>query len=172
MSDLRPWVGVDLDGTLAEYDGFQGPTTIGKPIPAMVERVKNWLREGVRVKIFTARVGCPDQSHPDYLKRLREAILVREYLEAWCLEHIGQKLEITCQKDYDMLELWDDRATQVVPNTGQLVVHLLRNLVHSLSTFPKCPSCEGVGEHFEKECEYLVAYRTLEKLERGGRLPT
>jgi hypothetical protein len=34
------WVGVDLDGTLAEYHGFKGPEHIGKPIPKMVARVK------------------------------------------------------------------------------------------------------------------------------------
>ena len=53
----RGWIGVDLDGTLAEYNGWQGPANIGAPIPAMVERVKAWLEEGRDVRIFTARVG-------------------------------------------------------------------------------------------------------------------
>jgi hypothetical protein len=36
----------------------------------------------------------------------------------WCEEHIGVRLPITCTKDYGMVELWDDRAVQVIPNTG------------------------------------------------------
>ena len=35
------WIGVDLDGTLAEYHGWKGSEHIGPPIPLMVERVKS-----------------------------------------------------------------------------------------------------------------------------------
>lgn len=38
------WIGVDLDGTLAEYHGW-GNGEIGDPVPAMLERVKKWLAE-------------------------------------------------------------------------------------------------------------------------------
>ena len=98
------WIGVDLDGTLAEYHGWQGPEHIGEPVPSMVERVKQWLSEGREVRIFTARAADGAYSH--------------EYIEKWCEEHIGQKLPVTCMKDYGMIELWDDRAVAVVPNTG------------------------------------------------------
>jgi len=40
------WIGVDLDGTLAHYEGFKGAQHIGEPISPMVERVKRWLAEG------------------------------------------------------------------------------------------------------------------------------
>ena len=50
------WIGVDLDGTLAEYDGWVGPQHIGKPVPLMVDRVKRMLDYGEDVRIFTARV--------------------------------------------------------------------------------------------------------------------
>jgi ribosomal protein L37E len=40
-------------------------------------------------------------------------------IKAWSKEHLGQILPITYQKDAEMLELWDDRAIQVKPNTGQ-----------------------------------------------------
>lgn len=46
MSSQQGWIGVDLDGTLAHYDGWKGADHIGEPIPAMVERVKQWLSEG------------------------------------------------------------------------------------------------------------------------------
>jgi hypothetical protein len=33
------WIGVDLDATLAKYDGWKSADHIGEPIPAMVDRV-------------------------------------------------------------------------------------------------------------------------------------
>ena len=48
------WIGVDLDGTLAEYGEFKGLYVIGDPIPKMVERVQRWLAEGWEVCIMTA----------------------------------------------------------------------------------------------------------------------
>jgi len=113
------WIGVDLDGTLARYDGWTGQYSIGAPVPRMVERVREWLQQGVEVRIFTARVSTGlrnlDGSEFD-LEGIRKAI------EDWCERHVGQRLPVTCQKDYAMLELWDDRAVQVIPNTGERVV--------------------------------------------------
>lgn len=54
---MNGWIAVDLDGTLAEYTTWQGVTHIGKPIPAMVDRIKMWLDEGIEVRIFTARMA-------------------------------------------------------------------------------------------------------------------
>lgn len=50
------WIGVDLDGTLAYYDGWKGEHHIGDPIPEMLDRVKGWLEQGYEVRIVTARV--------------------------------------------------------------------------------------------------------------------
>lgn len=103
------WIGVDLDATLAKHGKWIGPLHIGDPIPKMVNRVKAWLAAGQKVKIFTARVSEPDPT-------LRASII--EAIQEWCEAHIGQKLEVTNVKDYAMIEVWDDRAVQVVPNTG------------------------------------------------------
>lgn len=111
------WIGVDLDGTLAHYDGWKGPTHIGEPIPAMLERVKKWLSEGKDVRIFTARVYA--DSHDSVRKD--DAMYARTAIQRWCRKYIGQQLLVTCIKDYGMIELWDDRAVQVIPNTGQPV---------------------------------------------------
>lgn len=107
------WIAVDLDGTLAYYDGWISVDHIGAPIIPMVERVKHWLSLGKNVKIFTARMhghgmpiiggGTSDVKTP---------------IEQWCLKHIGQVLEVTNVKDFGMIELWDDRAIQVESNTG------------------------------------------------------
>ena len=99
---LKGWIGVDLDGTLAEYDYWRGEQHIGRPIPVMVERVREWLSEKQEVRIFTARAYNCDV----------------EPIKKWCLTHIGRVLPITCVKDPEMIELWDDRAVQVIRNKG------------------------------------------------------
>lgn len=106
---LNGWIGVDLDSTLAEYHGWDGGK-IGKPIPAMLERVKRWLSLGIEVRIMTARVGGGS------------AVAVmqqRDAIEDWCVHHLGQALPVTCTKDFRMLCLWDDRAVSVEDNTGR-----------------------------------------------------
>lgn len=99
------WIGVDLDATLAHYTGWKSEDDIGEPIPAMLERVKRWLAEGKDVRIFTARVE--NGTHQI------------EVIERWLLKHLGRLLRITNIKDQMMHELWDDRAIQVIKNTGQ-----------------------------------------------------
>jgi hypothetical protein len=114
VSQAQGWIGVDLDGTLAVYEGWQGAHNIGAPIPLMVERVKDWVRQGINVRIMTARVfsdGTPERN--------RDVEVSRDLIAAWCLEHLGFRLPVTCTKDYGMVELWDDRCVQVIPNTGQ-----------------------------------------------------
>lgn len=109
-SFTEAWIGVDLDGTLAYHvTGDESMGFIGDPIPAMVERVKQWLSEGKQVRIFTARV-CEDFTGE-----------IKRRIQAWCMEHIGAVLPVTNQKDYNMVELWDDRAVQVITNTGEVV---------------------------------------------------
>lgn len=107
------WIGVDLDGTLAQYDGWVGPAHIGAPIPKMVERIKTWLAAGKDVRIFTARAYPGGRITPEELD------LVLDSISTWCVRHIGKALPITYYKDYGMVELWDDRAVQVIPNTGE-----------------------------------------------------
>lgn len=112
------WIGVDLDQTLAYYDRWRGHEHIGAPVPAMVERVKRWLQEGYEVRVFTARVSGPHA----------EAREVEIAVKRWCLEHVGAELPVTCTKDFDMLELWDDRAVTVEPNTGVMLGRSSRGL--------------------------------------------
>lgn len=105
------WIGVDLDGTLAEYQGWRGPEDIGDPVPKMLARVKRWLDAGRDIRIFTGRITSPDVTESR----------ARELINRWMLKHLGVELPITNVKDYQMIELWDDRAIQVVPNTGKRV---------------------------------------------------
>ncbi len=114
---MSGWIGVDLDGTLAVYDSWVSPDHIGPPIPKMLARVKKWLEEGQEVRIFTARVSIPE-----------EAAEAQIAISDWCSKHLGRRLTVTCKKDYEMLELWDDRCVQVEQNTGEIVGHSTRGL--------------------------------------------
>ena len=98
------WIGVDLDGTLAEYDGWKGIEHIGRPIPYMLQRVEEWLKQGTTVKIFTARYGEGEE----------QIRIIQDWLESIGLP----RLEVTATKDFNMIECWDDRSVQIVPNTG------------------------------------------------------
>lgn len=127
MSNDAGWVGIDLDGTLAHYDKYGGPEHIGEPIAPMVERVKQFLKEGREVRIFTARCFPIGVVHPDeklmlyYDQRRQDANLAVAAIRNWCDKHLGRVLTITCVKDFRMDVLYDDRAVQVVKNTGELV---------------------------------------------------
>lgn len=117
----KGWIAVDLDGTLAHYDGWRGALHIGAPIGPMVERVKGWLAAGQDVRIFTARVYTDGSPTRD-----AEVAEVVAAIEDWCRVHLGVALPITNVKDFMMAELWDDRAVQVEQNTGRPVGHSTR----------------------------------------------
>jgi len=113
-----PWIGVDLDGTLAKHDLWVSKFHVGKPVPQMMKRVKMWIDRGIRVKIVTARAGDPEGIPP---------------VKSWLKKQGLPELEVTNQKDFSMIELWDDRAIQVIPNTGRPVMN------GSIATRPKAP---------------------------------
>ena len=105
----RGWIGVDFDGTLV-VDDLSGEE---EPVPLMLSRVKRWLDEGQEVRIVTARVGSNRGS--------MDADNQRDHIEEWCRAYLGLVLKVTAEKDYEMIELWDDRAVQVIKNTGKRV---------------------------------------------------
>lgn len=102
---ITGWIGVDLDGTLAQYGGWISPRHIGEPIRPMVDRVREWLGQGIDVRIFTARAYEPETG-------------TIEAIQDWAEAYIGHRLAVTCVKDYGMIQLWDDRAVRVVENVG------------------------------------------------------
>lgn len=95
---------VDLDGTLAHHEKWVAPEVIGEPIPAMMERVKQWVAEGKIVKIFTAR----------YMEH-------HGFVRAWLKSHGLGQIEVTSIKGIDAYEFWDDRAVPVEMNTGRIM---------------------------------------------------
>ncbi len=108
----RPWIGCDFDCTLARYSDVEtNGASLGEPVPLMLERVKRWLAAGIEVRIFTARAST--------LNKFREIDIHR--IKAWCRKYIGQELPVTAEKDFYMVELWDDRAVSVEANTGAVL---------------------------------------------------
>ena len=111
---MSGWIGVDLDGTLAFYESGHGIDSIGEPIAPMVARVNAWLEQGIRVKLVTARAN-PNGTNPKQMERF-----MRQWRD-WSTEQFGQVLEVTYSKDFEMVELWDDRAVTVDKNTGEVL---------------------------------------------------
>jgi hypothetical protein len=96
-------IAVDLDGTLAEYNGWEGNNIIGAPIPAMFFRVQRWIEEGEEVVIFTARADSEESMIP---------------IRRWLIYHGLGDLRITNIKEKGFQEIYDDRAFRVERNTG------------------------------------------------------
>ncbi|WP_426417003.1 hypothetical protein [Aestuariirhabdus sp. LZHN29] len=104
---MEGWIGVDLDGTLAHYDHWRGPAHVGKPIEPMLRRVKAWIQQGEDVRIFTARASVPEYIPP---------------VKRWLAEQGLGDLIVTNQKDFAMVQLWDDRCVQVKKNQGEPLI--------------------------------------------------
>lgn len=134
----KEWIGVDLDGTLATFDLEKWAADvnyIGDPLMPMVNRVKQWIGDGKRVKIFTARVGTgAGWSDLSQASDEDEAWIEnqRRIIQDWSEKHIGVRLEVTATKDWAMRGLWDDRAVQMATNTGlpieEIWVDLFRDI--------------------------------------------
>ena len=139
----KGWYGFDLDGTLAKYDKWEGIDHIGEPVKPMVDLIRKMHAEGKVVKILTARVAPkqkPEIKPNPYLENHltiespvdmpwavhAETWTAREFIQDWCYRVLGFIPEIVYQKDHLMLELYDDRVKQVVPNEGLLVEDLYR----------------------------------------------
>ena len=104
---MKAWIGFDLDGTLAHYEGWAGPDHIGLPIKPMINMLMMHIAHGETCKIFTARACIPEQIPP---------------IKAWLKQHNLPDLEVTNCKDFGMVKLYDDRCVQVETNTGRLMV--------------------------------------------------
>lgn len=102
-------IAVDLDGTLAHYDGWKGIEHIGEAITRMLARVRRWRVQGHEVVIFTARVSREnDDRH-----------LAREHIQSWLCDWGLGDLKVTADKSPSFDEIWDDRAVSVEKNVGQ-----------------------------------------------------
>lgn len=74
----------------------------------------------------------PDKQRSIESTYARAKWTAKDFITDWCLEHLGFLPEITHEKDHLMLELYDDRVKQVVPNEGLLVEDLYRECMEML----------------------------------------
>lgn len=114
------WYGFDLDGTLAEFDGWKGIGHIGRPVARMVELAKRLHSEGKEVRILTARASVKNDEGK------KGAAVAKAVIKDWCRKNLGFEPEVTSEKDARMIEFYDDSATQVVPNRGETLEDLSR----------------------------------------------
>ena len=110
---MIPWIGFDLDGTLAQWIEGSSINEIGEPIPLMIAKAMEYLNKGTKIKIVTARVNEPND--PVFVK------VQTELINEWCIKNLGRVIEITSSKDFYMFYMYDDRCKQVITNTGQLL---------------------------------------------------
>jgi hypothetical protein len=106
------WIGVDLDGTLVNHDQYIHDCVVGDPIVPMLNRVRVWLAQGIKVKIMTARASSPSAIRA---------------IQAWLVSHGLPVLEVTDTKDYAMRELWDDRGVTVLRNHGTIITQHIKD---------------------------------------------
>lgn len=185
---MKKWIAIDLDRTLAQYESgdykTKGPTYIGPPIMPMVNRVKKMLAQGLDVRIFTAR-ALDSESYDllDWDSKEDHRQVIRA-IQGWCEEHIGKVLPITCVKDQGMEELWDDKAIQVIPNTGVAFPSVvLAEVVHERMkqdakwgqqnhepAFYYAILAEEVGEAAKEVVEYNMDRSLKRRLERAKKL--
>ena len=130
------WYGFDLDGTLAKYDGWKGIDNIGEPVKPMVDLIRRMHEEGKVVKIVTARVA-PRKNEDGTIgeqgilmnneQGIAQHYVASYFIRKWCQNNLGFVPDIVYQKDHLMLELYDDRVKQVVPNEGWLIEDIARS---------------------------------------------
>lgn len=114
----KGWYGFDLDGTIAHHEPGDPVDVIGAPIEPMIRMIKDLLEQNFRVKIMTARVWVPRDERWS-AELANECGRQRLMIMDWCEKHIGKRLEVTCEKDPNMIYLYDDRAYNVIRNTGE-----------------------------------------------------
>ena len=105
-------IAVDLDGTLAHYDGWKGIGHIGAIIPSVANAILLAKKEGADIWIFTARVSDPKDA-----EEAGNAIVA--YLTENGIPFDG----LTAIKHKFFSEFWDDRAIQVIKNEGIFVLN-------------------------------------------------
>lgn len=90
------------------------PLYAGDSIGDVPEYAAKWMLEMINAGHISDQV----EACTFYYKKEWTAV---DFIADWCLENLGFLPEIVYQKDHLMLELYDDRVKQVVPNEGWLI---------------------------------------------------
>jgi len=107
------WIGVDLDGTLAKYDGWKGEDVIGDPVPGARELLVGLKARGFKIALWTSRMGGQNLFIRTDERDVKILGVLIEWLKKW---HLDQYIdEIVPGKPIFYLTI-DDRT--IVPQKG------------------------------------------------------
>lgn len=127
IEDNRNTVAIDLDGVLAQYDGWKGVDVIGDPIPGAKEFVAE-ISKFARVLIYTTRCAIGDQLERD--KKYPIDQLVNKVVE-WLVNHDIPFDEVYAGQGKPLAAAYvDDRAVRCDPQNTD---NKLRPLVFSVA---------------------------------------
>ena len=157
MSSGKAWWGFDVDKTAFVDEGGTRGGVIGEPIMPIIRRIKHFLRTGRKVNIVTARV------HPSEPDREEQVLTVSRALDAVLGPEMASKIGIRSDKDRHMIDLYDDRAMQVIPNKGILVREELRRAVEALNVI----AGGATQTHHEAELTAIQALQSLDQWSRN-----
>jgi hypothetical protein len=98
-------VAVDLDGTLASFNGWKGYFEIGKPMHKIINQIRVFKKQGAHIIIHTCRTTTPDN------KAFPEVI---ECVKKWLRKNSVPFDEIWCSTGKPFAHIYlDDRAVRV-----------------------------------------------------------
>jgi hypothetical protein len=119
MPEHKPTIAVDLDGTLAFYDGWRDRSHIGDPLPGALEGVKALVEAGFKVTVFTCR--CSHETHDEFTGGYSvedSANIVRVWLKQHCFP---EEVAVFTGRGKPFAECYlDDRALRVAPHEDAL----------------------------------------------------
>lgn len=125
---MKRSVCVDLDGVLAQYDGWKGVEHIGDPIPGAVLFTKR-LQEIARVVIFTTRTNAD----PKISERNESVERLTQRVRLWLDAHGFAYDEIYVGQGKPLASAYvDDRAVVCRPKEWQWDFHATLGCVRRL----------------------------------------
>ena len=112
----------DFDGVIAEYEGFKGKDVSGKPIPAVVDAIRQLKSEGHKIIIFSTRGDamlkkyCEDNDIPvDYINRNPELEgenkgkpIAYVYIDDRAIRYTGQSAEVLVEEIKNFKAYWQE----------------------------------------------------------------
>lgn len=99
-------IAIDFDGTIAQYDGWQGADVCGDPIPGALAFMEQLVEWGYKPWIFSARA-------------VDGADAIAKWVETHGFGHVV--FGITHEKSYQFVAFVDDRAHRFTGRYGDLL---------------------------------------------------
>lgn len=126
----RGWIGFDFDRTISVRNSGDSLLVLGKPIVKLIEKIKEYQKNGRKVKILTAR----DESQ-------------FPLIISWLAEQGIIGVEVTNKKDKRMDIFFDDKAVGVIENLGVTHIEMLDKAKYLIDKYAcQCHFSEEIQE--------------------------